>query len=408
MDTTIRVTMLGKFTIYGPGLVRPRVISLSGRSKRLWTLVAYLILHRDRGVPAEELIDLFWHESEGVNPMSTLQNNISRARNALEELGLEDGKRLIFNNSGTYFWAPTQKTLLDCEEFDAKAREAMNCGDREQAIGLAQEAAKLYTGDFLPENSNEGWCMGVGPTYRSQYMTLCRTAVEWLMEEKRYEEAARMCDSVIALEPVAEDFSVLYMRALTRGGKPELALSHYEKIRSYFREAFGASPTARLEAERLEAQKSQSGGVEPGQVVRFLKTESHQEGAFQCDNNVFREIVNRHLRDMRRSGIPAQILVIQLSGEGLPQEKRSCICARWKVCCSILFGRETPLPARAWSCFWPFCRVLPGTTERRWKTGSWEDTIRTTRRVRGVSIFRSWTWAIWARNGKAESGRIGP
>ena len=63
--------------------------------------------------------------------------------------------------------------------------------------------------------------------------------------------------------------------------------------------------------------------MEPGQVVRFLKTESHQEGAFQCDNNVFREIVNRHLRDMRRSGIPAQILVIQLSGEGLPQEKHS-------------------------------------------------------------------------------------
>ena len=122
MDTTIRVTMLGKFTIYGPGLVRPRVISLSGRSKRLWTLVAYLILHRDRGVPAEELIDLFWHDNEGANPMSTLQNNISRARNALEELGLEDGKRLIFNNSGTYFWAPSLKTLLDCEAFDGKAR----------------------------------------------------------------------------------------------------------------------------------------------------------------------------------------------------------------------------------------------------------------------------------------------
>ena len=60
MDTTIRVTMLGKFTIFGPGLVRPRVISLNGRSKRLWTLVAYLILHRDRGVPAEELLDIFF------------------------------------------------------------------------------------------------------------------------------------------------------------------------------------------------------------------------------------------------------------------------------------------------------------------------------------------------------------
>lgn len=365
MDATIRVTMLGKFTIYGPGLVRPRVISLSGRSKRLWTLVAYLILHRDRGVPAEELIDLFWHDNEGANPMSTLQNNISRARNALEELGLEDGKRLIFNNSGTYFWAPSLKTLLDCEAFDAKAREAMSCGDREQAIALAQEAAKLYTGDFLPENSGEGWCMGVGPTYRSQYMTLCRTAAEWLMEEKRYEEAARMCDSVIALEPVAEDFSVLYMRALTRGGKPELALSHYEKIRSYFREAFGASPTARLEAERLEAQKSQTGGVEPGQVVRFLKTESHQEGAFQCDNNVFREIVNRHLRDMRRSGIPAQILVIQLSGEGLSQEKLSVNMRRMDSVLQYSLRAGDPFTRKGMELF---LALLPGASGDNGKT----------------------------------------
>lgn len=327
MDTSIRVTMLGRFTIYGPGLVRPRIISLTGRSRRLWSLVAYLILHRDRGVPAEELIDLFWHDNEGANTMSTLQNNISRVRNALEELGLEGGKRLIYNNSGIYFWAPSHRTILDCEEFSEKAQEALHCQQRDQAIALALEAAQLYTADFLPENSSEGWCLGLGPNYRSQYMTLCRAAAEWMIEAKRYQEAADLCSRVIALEPVSEEFSALYMRALTRGGEPGKALAHYEKISGYFREVYGAAPTERMEEERQQAQRRQGGVIEPELVVNFLKSESHQEGAFQCENNVFREIANRHLRDMRRSGIPAQVVALQLNEGDLLQEQIS-LCMR--------------------------------------------------------------------------------
>ena len=101
MESAIYVTMLGKFAIDGPGLPRPRVVSLSSRARRLWMLTVYLMLHRDRGVPAQELMDWLWPQAQGANQMTTLQNNISRARSALEELGLEDGRRLICNNAGT-------------------------------------------------------------------------------------------------------------------------------------------------------------------------------------------------------------------------------------------------------------------------------------------------------------------
>ena len=38
----------------------------------------------------------------GRNPLP--EDTVSALQAALEELGLEDGKRLIFNNSGTYFF----------------------------------------------------------------------------------------------------------------------------------------------------------------------------------------------------------------------------------------------------------------------------------------------------------------
>ena len=106
MRESVEITMLGKFTIFGPGMAAPKAVSLTGRARRLWILTAYLILNRERGVSARELIDLLWPDSESSDPIATLQNNISRARNALEELGLRDGKKLICNRSGTYYWAP--------------------------------------------------------------------------------------------------------------------------------------------------------------------------------------------------------------------------------------------------------------------------------------------------------------
>ena len=104
---------------------------------------------------------------------------------------------------------------------------------------------------------------------------------------------------------------------------PKKALEYYGDYTQKLEADFGVSPTAQLEAERLLAVEKQSGGVEREQVVDFLKTRSAQDGAFQCDSNVFREIVNRHLRDMRRSGTPAQILVFRLESTGVDGETRA-------------------------------------------------------------------------------------
>ena len=70
----IQVRMLGQFTLQQEGMAAPHAVSLVGRSGRLWTLVAYLILHRDRGVTAQALIDLLWPDCRSANPASTLHN----------------------------------------------------------------------------------------------------------------------------------------------------------------------------------------------------------------------------------------------------------------------------------------------------------------------------------------------
>lgn len=70
MRESVEITMLGKFTIFGPGMAAPKAVSLTGRARRLWILTAYLILNRERGVSARELIDLLWPDSESSDPIA--------------------------------------------------------------------------------------------------------------------------------------------------------------------------------------------------------------------------------------------------------------------------------------------------------------------------------------------------
>lgn len=324
MEKKIRVTMLGKFTLCESDAEQPKTVSLTGRSRRLWTLVAYLILHRERGVSAQELIDLLWPEASSDNPLSTLQNNVSRARAALEDLGLSDAKHLIYNDAGMYRWAPRRETWLDCDEFQKLAQLAMAAGPSEEGIRLAREAIELYTGDFLPESAMENWCINVNTYYRSLYIRLCRSAVQWMFEQNRLSAVEKICSRVIQMDPAAEEFSVFLMRALIRNRNPEKALEHYEHIRQLYRDTYGVTPSEELEMMKSVAVRERYGAdSEEENVKEFLFRSEMEEGAFCCDNNVFREIVKLRLRDMKRTQIPAQLLMIRLKNEEIAMEKRT-------------------------------------------------------------------------------------
>lgn len=361
MDRSIRVTMLGKFTIYGPGLPRPRVISLSGRSRRLWILVAYLIVHRERGVPAQELIDWLWPEAEGINPMSTLQNNISRARNALEELGLEDGKRLIYNNTGTYFWAPDRETMVDFERFDALAAQAMECPDGAAAPDLAMQAAALYTCDLLPECAGEEWRDTPCQQLRQRYEDLTVFGAQGLTESGRYRDAQKLCLDARKWLPESQKIASLAMLSLRLDGQAKQALQFYDEVCEGLK---GAALDPELELEREEAQAALSAAPDDGSRIlhALVGSEGRGTGATRCDNTVFREFVRRQLRDLRRGG-QAQLLSFRLDCQD-PALRAQAMQKMETVLSGALRGGD-PFTRRGLDLF---LVLLPGATRENGET----------------------------------------
>ncbi len=330
MEGSIQVTMFGKFTIRESGWAgQPGAISLTGRSRRLWTLVAYLILHRDRGVSAQELIDLLWQDTGGNNPQSTLQNNVSRARAALEGLGLADARQLICNDAGMYRWAPGRETVLDCEEFEKIAALSLAERDRDRGISMAQKAIALYTGEFLPESAMENWCIHINSYYRSLYLRLCRQAVHWLFDADRLAEVEDICTRVIRQDPAAEEFSISLMRAQIMQHNPEKALEHYDYIRQLFRDTYGVAPSEELEMMKsLAVQERYGSETEDAGILEFLFRSESEKGAFYCDSNVFREMAKLRLRDMKRTRVPSQLVIFRVKGDDFSMEKRTVYMRR--------------------------------------------------------------------------------
>lgn len=287
----IALARIDTFTSVEP--VAEITASLSGRAHRLWLLVAYLIVNRDHGVSPQELIDLLWPEVTSNNPASTLQNNVSRARALFSEANFDDARDLIKHTDGLYYWAPERSTLLDTEIFEANVRrigDFLSAEDTE-GIDLALETCKLYTGDFLDDATDITWCANLAVYYRTLYKRLCKTTIVALIGAGRLKEAQALCLQVCAVDPAAEEFSLLLMQAYLADANPTAALEQYQTIANYLSQTYDIQPSAELETQREIALQELYGQSMDEQGIRtFLFESNDDEGAFACSNAVFREI----------------------------------------------------------------------------------------------------------------------
>lgn len=319
----IALARIDTFTSVEP--VAEITASLSGRAHRLWLLVAYLIVNRDHGVSPQELIDLLWPEVTSNNPVSTLQNNVSRARALFSEANFDDARDLIKHTDGLYYWAPERSTLLDTEIFEANVRrigDFLSAEDTE-GIDLALETCKLYTGDFLDDATDITWCANLAVYYRTLYKRLCKTTIVALIGAGRLKEAQALCLQVCAFDPAAEEFSLLLMQVYLADANPAAALEQYQTIANYLSQTYDIQPSAELETQREIALQELYGQSMDEQGIRtFLFESNDDEGAFACSNAVFREIALLRLREMERSGEDSHIIAISFSNPSTKTARR--------------------------------------------------------------------------------------
>lgn len=311
---TLQVQMLGQFTLrYGD-----RTISDSDdRSRRVWSLLAYMLYNHGRSFAQEELIRLYWSNGEkSANPGNALKSIFHRIRTALDKLQPGLGRLLIRRKAGRYFWNNAMPLSLDIEDFEAHFHAAEAAGDDDVRLAEYQAALALYAGDPLPRMTDEIWTIPIVAYYHSLYTRAAAGAIELLEKQERTAEAVALCRRAIHIEPYQEDLYEHLMRGLLRTGDMKGAMSVYEEMSELLLAHFGVMPSETLRTLYRQATRTVNDRtLTMDEVCSQLEEPAPHGGAMVCEYDFFKILYRAEARSIARNGHSANICLLSVSGK---------------------------------------------------------------------------------------------
>lgn len=311
---TLQVQMLGQFTLrYGD-----RTISDSDdRSRRVWSLLAYMLYNHGRSFAQEELIRLYWSNSEkSADPGNALKSIFHRIRTALDKLQPGLGRLLIRRKAGRYFWNNVMPLSLDIEDFEAHFHAAEAAGDDDVRLAEYQAALALYAGDPLPRVTDEIWTIPIVAYYHSLYTRAAAGAIELLEKQERTAEAVALCRRAIHIEPYQEDLYEHLMRGLLRTGDMKGAMSVYEEMSELLLAHFGVMPSETLRTLYRQATRTVNDRtLTMDEVCSQLAEPAPHGGAMVCEYDFFKILYRAEARSIARNGHSANICLLSVSGK---------------------------------------------------------------------------------------------
>ena len=303
----LKIQMLGGFSLR---LGKRELQDTDTRSKKVWVLLAYLIIHREQTVTQRTLIDLLWgDETDPINPENALRITMHRTRTLLEQLSPELGRGMILRRRGGYQWNGGGE--VDSERFEALC--CQKAEDPDLRLRNLMEAISLYRGDYLPSQSGEVWVVSTAAYLHNLFVSAAQEAVELLIQQGRSHEAAGVCRRCLALEPCHEGFCRELMQLLAAAGDRRGAAEVYDRLSKRLFDDFGISPSEETRAVyRAAAYSPEDRVLSIDDVMGTLRESDAPSGALQCDFDYFRILCHALSRTMERSGGAAHVVLLDV------------------------------------------------------------------------------------------------
>ncbi|NLB29247.1 MAG: hypothetical protein GX823_03340, partial [Clostridiales bacterium] len=308
---TIKICTLGEFSLT---VGRVTVSETINRSNRIWNLLAYMLMHRNKPVTQTELIEAIWPEDESNNPGNTLKTLIYRVRGMLSE-AFGDDFQLIVSQRGAYSLNSSYQYILDIDEYErlvaAAGRPEIS---EEERFDYYARACSLYKGDFIPRLSTEMWVIPISMHYHTAHLHLVKTYAELLFEAGRYKQVVDLCNEGIRLDAYDENLHALIISAYARQGNETAAISHYQTATDMLYRNLGIRPSETLRDIYLEIMEgSRNLETDLSIITDSIREKENAEGAFVCDYGFFRAAYRLESRRAARAGICVHVALITVS-----------------------------------------------------------------------------------------------
>jgi DNA-binding SARP family transcriptional activator len=205
-------------------------------------ILRYLVAQPGCRATPEALMEAIWPGGEPESTRRKLQVSISALRRSLNEgYGCSPGTGYVLCKNGLYQLHPSIHLVTDVEIF-AQHYEAGYRNQGSEMVSHYEQACRLYTGAFLPEDLYANWTQRRREQLSQMYQRMCGALAEQAFKNGCYENAANWAHSLLTENPCDEAAHRLLMLAYAYQGRRNEALRQYQRCEHILHDELGVSP----------------------------------------------------------------------------------------------------------------------------------------------------------------------
>lgn len=230
-----------QYRVLGPLEVRDGEESLPLAGAKQRALLALLLLHANRVLSRDRLIDELWGGEPPATAVTSLQVYVSRLRKLLP------AETLLTRPPGYVLEVePEELDLRRFERLLAEGHEALDQGDPERATRVLREALGLWRGPALGEFAYEPFAQAEIGRLEDLRLAAVEDRIEADLALDRHGDLIGELEALVAENPHRERLRGQLILALYRSGRQADALDAYQRARRALDE-LGIEPSVDLQ-----------------------------------------------------------------------------------------------------------------------------------------------------------------
>ncbi|WP_439680049.1 AfsR/SARP family transcriptional regulator [Embleya sp. MST-111070] len=217
-------------------------------------LLADLLIHEGRPVPADRLIEDLWGRRLPRNPVATLQTRVSQLRRALE--AAEPGGRDLVVWQPPGYRLAVSPDAVDAGRFRVLVERARTTEDAQTRKTLLTDALALGRGPAYADVADEEFARSVAVRLDKERITAQGEHALARLDLGEQPSPVDEIGDLVTRHPLCERLRAVYMRALYLAGRQSEALAVYAELRERLADELGVDPGPELAAlyERILRQ----------------------------------------------------------------------------------------------------------------------------------------------------------
>ena len=242
-----------RYGILGPVELFDGTRPIPAGGPRQVALLAFLIVHANRSVSVDGLLDALWGGEATAGAAKRVQVAIARLRRTLQP-GRLDAEPALRTVAGGYLLAvgPAES---DAGVFSGRleaGRRALDAGDAGHAGALLREALGLWRGPALADVGYADWAQPEIRRLEELRLVATEARVEADLRLGGHAKLTGELEALVAAHPTRERLTGQLMTALYRAGRQAEALDAYHRTRTHLAAELGLDPGPALKT--LQAQ----------------------------------------------------------------------------------------------------------------------------------------------------------